>query len=233
MSGPPNGLPRYRLLTGPDDSSFCERVSEMLALGYELHGGPSVAAGPDGTLAAQAVLWPDAGVSRSELASRIHELAHLEGSFLLRSGVTADVYFDKYQFEAQPDTLRQIAAELVPLVPDGTELLAGLELGGVPIATALSLHTGIPAVFVRKQAKSYGTAKLAEGPSIEGRRLLVVEDVVTSGGQIVESVGQLRELGAIIERAVCVIDREQGGAANLAEIGVELRPLFTRSELEA
>ncbi len=237
MSAPPNGRPRYRLLTGPDDAAFCERVSEMLELGYRLHGGPSLAVGNEGTVAAQAVVWPDSigpdrQLSRPELARRINDLAHLEGSFLLRSGATAEVYFDKYQFESRPETLGIIADQLKPLVPSDTELLAGLELGGVPIATALSAQVGVPAVFVRKHAKTYGTAKLAEGPSIDGRRLLVVEDVVTSGGQIVESVGQLRALGAIVEHAICVIDREQGGAANLADIGVALSPLFTRSELE-
>ena len=172
-------------------------------------------------------------MERTELARRITQLAHLEGSFVLRSGVTADVYFDKYQFESDPDSLAAIAAHLVPLIPDDTELLAGLELGGVPIATALSLTTGIPAVFVRKQAKSYGTAKLAEGPDIAGKQLLVVEDVVTSGGQIVESVGQLRSLGAKVTSALCVIDRQQGGADNLSAAGVEMHALFTRADLEA
>lgn len=167
-----------------------------------------------------------------DLARRVAELCQLEGSFVLRSGVTADVYFDKYQFESDPAVLRAVANELVPLVPVGTELLAGLELGGVPVATALSLATDLPVVFVRKQAKAYGTAKLAEGPPVEGRRLLVVEDVVTSGGQIVESVGQLRALGAIVDTAVCVIDRQQGGRDNLASIDVELRSLFTRADLE-
>ena len=172
-------------------------------------------------------------MERTELARRITQLAQLEGTFVLRSGVTADVYFDKYQFESDPATLAMITARLVPLIPDGTELLAGLELGGIPIATALSLATGIPTVFVRKQAKSYGTAKLAEGPDIAGKQLLVVEDVVTSGGQIVESVGQLRSLGAKITKAVCVIDRQQGGVDNLAAADVELHALFTRADLEA
>jgi len=152
---------------------------------------------------------------------------------MLRSGLTSDVYFDKYQFESDPDTLRSIAASLVPLVPADTDLLAGLELGGIPVATALSLATGIPAVFVRKQPKAYGTAKLAEGPPIDGSRLLVVEDVVTSGGQIVESVTQLRNLGAIITTATGVIDRQQGGSENLAAIGIELRALFTRADLDS
>ena len=101
----------------------------------------------------------------------------------------------------------------------------------MPVATALSLATGVPAVFVRKEAKAYGTAKLAEGPDVDGRRLLVVEDVVTSGGQIVLSTADLRALGAVVTTAVCVIDREQGGADALAEHDVELRSVFGRSDL--
>jgi orotate phosphoribosyltransferase len=106
-----------------------------------------------------------------------------------------------------------------------------LELGGIPLVTALSLQTGLPAAFVRKQAKKYGTAQLAEGAVIAGRRTLVIEDVVTSGGQVVESCSAMRELGAHIDTALCVIDRESGGAAALQAIGVTLRPLFTKSEV--
>jgi orotate phosphoribosyltransferase len=142
-------------------------------------------------------------------------------------------YFDKYRFEADPTLLREIAAALVPLVPAHTDALAGLELGGVPIATVLSQLTGIPAYFVRKEAKTYGTCQLAEGGAIEGRRLTVVEDVVTSGGQVVISCGDLRERGATVETALCVIDREAGGPQALTDIGVELRPLFTMTELKS
>lgn len=168
----------------------------------------------------------------SELAKRVNEVAQLQGEFLLRSGLTANTYFDKYQFEADPVLLAAVAEHLAPKIPEGTEILAGLELGGVPIATALSLHTGLPAVFVRKKAKEYGTAKLAEGPDIDGKRLTIVEDVITTGGQVVISTGDLRERGAEVATALCVIDREQGGADNLAEAGVTLDPLFTRSVLE-
>lgn len=171
--------------------------------------------------------------SKAELAAALVDVAQLTGTFTLRSGLVANDYFDKYQFEAQPALLREIAAGLVALVPQGTEILAGLELGGVPIATALSFETELPTAFVRKQAKEYGTAKLAEGTEVDGRHVLVVEDVVTTGGQLVTSIGELRDLGAVITTAVCVIDREQGGSENLAELGVELRPLFTRTELEA
>jgi orotate phosphoribosyltransferase len=171
--------------------------------------------------------------TRDELAGAIHATAHITGEFVLRSGVTSTEYFDKYRFEADPALLRDIAAALVPLVPDGTEVLAGLELGGVPIATVLSQLTGIPAAFVRKEAKTYGTCQLAEGASIDGKRVTVVEDVVTSGGQVVISCGDLRERGAVVAHALCVIDRESGGPQALADLGVELHSLFTMTELKA
>ena len=168
---------------------------------------------------------------RGALARRIFTVSHLTGTFTLRSGAVSHEYFDKYLFESDPELIREIAAALVPLVPPGTEALAGLELGGVPLAAMLSQVTGLPTLFVRKEAKTYGTCRLAEGGELDGRRVTVVEDVVTSGGQVVASCGDLRERGAIVEHALCVIDREAGGSAALAEIGVELRPLYRMSEL--
>lgn len=170
--------------------------------------------------------------SRRALARTIAARSRLHGEFRLRSGVQSKEYFDKYQFESDPALLRPIAEQLANTVPPGTEMLAGLELGGVPIATALSLHTGLPVVFVRKAAKNYGTCRLAEGADVGGRRLLVVEDVVTSGGQLVESILALRALGAIIEQALCVIDRVAGGTEALRAVGVRLTSLFHRQELE-
>jgi orotate phosphoribosyltransferase len=170
-------------------------------------------------------------VDRTELARAIYDVSHITGTFTLRSGVVSNEYFDKYRFESDPVLLRVIAEAMADAVPDGTDMLAGLELGGVPLATMLSQVTGIPALFVRKEAKTYGTCQLAEGRDIEGRRLTVVEDVVTSGGQVVISCGDLRERGAIVEHALCVIDRESGGPAALSAIGVELHPLFTMTEL--
>ena len=107
-------------------------------------------------------------MERADLARAIYERAHLTGEFTLRSGTVSNEYFDKYLFEADPALLLAIAEALAPLVPDGTDALAGLELGGVPIATMLSQVTGLPAVFVRKEAKSYGTCRLAEGGDIDG-----------------------------------------------------------------
>jgi orotate phosphoribosyltransferase len=171
-------------------------------------------------------------VDGDELARTIYERTHLTGEFRLRSGVTSNEYFDKYLFESDPTLLRAIGEALVPLLPPGTGALAGLELGGVPLATMLSQLTDLPALFVRKEAKTYGTCRLAEGGDVDGQRVTVVEDVVTSGGQVVTSCGDLRDRGAIVEHAVCVIDRESGGPKNLAEIDVELRALYTMSELD-
>lgn len=172
-------------------------------------------------------------MDRADLAAAIYDRTHLTGEFVLRSGVTSTEYFDKYLFESDPVLLRTICEQLAPFVPEGTDALAGLELGGVPIATVLSQITGIPAYFVRKEAKTYGTCRLAEGGDVEGRRITVVEDVVTSGGQVIISCGELRDRGATVEHALCVIDRESGGPAGLADIGVTLHPLFTMTELNA
>jgi orotate phosphoribosyltransferase len=177
-------------------------------------------AGPPGPLAGLA-----------ELARQVHRVSHLTGSFVLRSGATSSEYFDKYRFESEPRLLREIAEAMAGLLPPGADALAGLELGGVPLATMLSQVTGLPAGFVRKQAKPYGTRRLAEGFDVAGRRLVLVEDVVTSGGAVVDSCRALRAEGAEVASAICVIDREAGGPANLAAIGVELRPLFTMTQL--
>jgi orotate phosphoribosyltransferase len=172
-------------------------------------------------------------VTNTDLAARIHAASHLTGEFTLRSGRTATEYFDKYRFEADPVLLDEIGRRMAPLVPAGTEVLAGLEMGGIPVVTALGRHTGLPCAFVRKSAKSYGTRRLAEGAELAGRRVLVVEDVVTSGGQIVLSTEELRTLGADVREALCVIDREQGGAEALAAQGLRLLSLLTADDLRA
>jgi orotate phosphoribosyltransferase len=171
-------------------------------------------------------------MSRDELAKQIYEMSHIKGRFQLRSGQISDEYFDKYLFEAQPEVLRAIAEQMAPLIPRGIHALAGLEMGGIPVATILSQVSGIPALFVRKNAKEYGTCKLAEGGDVSGRNLLIIEDVVTSGGQVVLSVADLRERGAVVKNVLCVIDRESGGRENLAKEGLSFRALFTMSELK-
>lgn len=171
-------------------------------------------------------------MDRHRLAAAIYASSHLTGTFLLRSGATSTEYFDKYRFESDPELLVAISEALAPLIPADTEVLAGLELGGVPLAVVLGQITGLPVVFVRKKAKEYGTRRLAEGGEIAGKKVLVVEDVVTSGGQVVLSTRDLRELGAVIDSAICVIDREAGGVDALAAEGVALAALYTMSQLK-
>jgi orotate phosphoribosyltransferase len=179
-----------------------------------------------------ATATPSTSPDRANLARRVYDAAHITGTFRLRSGAVSDQYFDKYLFEADPGLLLDLVGAMAAAVPAETDALAGLELGGVPLATMLSQVTGLPCRFVRKKAKEYGTEKLAEGGTIAGQRLCVIEDVVTSGGQIIESCAALRAEGAEILGVLCVIDREAGGAENLAAEDLTLTPLFTMSELE-
>ena len=166
------------------------------------------------------------------LPSRIRRCARLTGSFTLRSGKISDTYFDKYQFEAEPRLLRAIAQAMAALIPQGTEVLAGLEMGGIPIVTMLSQASGLPAAFIRKEPKEYGTCRYAEGSSLAGRRFVLIEDVVSSGGAIIDALEKLRADGLEPTAALCVIDRETGGREALAAVGLELKALFTFSQVE-
>ena len=155
----------------------------------------------------------------------------MTGTFTLRSGRESSTYFDKYRFEADPALLARVAEQAARLIPEDTEVLAGLELGGVPVATALSLATGLPVAFVRKEAKTHGTAQLAEGAQVAGRRTLVIEDVITTGGQVASSTGNLRAGGALVEAVLCVIDRSSGIHPQLDAIGCRVISLLTDQEL--
>lgn len=168
----------------------------------------------------------------ASLPARIRESARLIGRFTLRSGKVSDVYFDKYQFEADPKLLRDIAQAMLALIPHGTQVLAGLEMGGIPIVTMLSQASGLPAAFIRKAPKEYGTCRYAEGASLEGKSFVLIEDVVSSGGAIVDALSKLRADGLLPGAALCVIDRETGGKEALQAAGLQLRSLLTFSEVE-
>jgi orotate phosphoribosyltransferase len=164
-----------------------------------------------------------------ELKLALREHAYLEGDFVLRSGKRSSYYLDKYRFETRPDTLAALGERIAEAVrqfePDAARLAAP-ELGAVALAAAGSLASGLPFLIVRKEAKDYGTAKRVEGVYEEGECVCVVEDVVTSGGALLEAVGALRDSGLVVRTAVCVVDREEGGADALARQAVRLRPLF-------
>ncbi len=169
---------------------------------------------------------------KAKLASRIRQVSKLTGRFELRSGAISDTYFDKYLFESDPVILESIAVEMASFIPDGSEILAGLEMGGIPIVTALSHVTSLPAAFIRKKAKKYGTCKYAEGPDLNDRRVVLVEDVVSSGGAILDAVNKLRLDGIEVIHALCVIDRQSGGREKLIQSGIELCALFSMEEIE-
>ena len=164
------------------------------------------------------------------------EAAYLEGDFVLRSGRRSRYYLDKYRFETRPDLLaalgERIAATVSEHEPEATRL-AGPELGAVALAAAGSLASGLPFLIVRKAAKDYGTSNRIEGLYEQGECVCLVEDVVTSGGALLEAVEAVREAGLVVHTAVCVVDREEGGADALARHAVRLRPLFRASELLA
>ena len=172
-------------------------------------------------------------MSDPTLARDVDACCRITGTFTLRSGQVSSEYFDKYLFESDPRLLARVVDRMLELVPEGTELLGGLELGGVPIATILSSRTGLPALFVRKKAKEYGTCKLAEGPDVAGRRVMLVEDVITTGGAVRDATHALRTAGAIVEVVVCAIDRSPEGENPLADVGLEVRPVLTKSQLDA
>jgi len=168
-----------------------------------------------------------------DLARDIDAHCRLTGTFTLRSGQVASEYFDKYLFETDPDLLARVAAAMVPLLPESTDLLGGLEMGGIPIVTVLSAQSRLPALFVRKQAKTYGTCKLAEGPDVSGRHVTLVEDVITTGGAVRNATLALREAGATVDAVVCAIDRSPGDDNPLADVGLEIRSVLTKADLDA
>ena len=169
-----------------------------------------------------------------ELAVLSKQHAYLEGDFLLRSGKRSKYYLDKYRFETRPELLEAIGARIAALVAleePTADLLAGPELGAVALAAAASLSSRLPFLLVRKAAKEYGTNKRLEGVYEAGQRVCLVEDVVTSGGAALAAVAALREVGLEVRSAICVVDREEGGAEALAEQGVRLLPLFRAGDL--
>ena len=173
-------------------------------------------------------------MERAELGAALRDHAYLEGDFVLRSGRRSRYYLDKYRFETRPDVLGPLGESIAVAVREHepeAELLAGPELGAVALAAAASLASGLPFLIVRKEAKDYGTANRLEGVYEPGNRACLVEDVVTSGGAAIAAIEGLREAGLEVGTAVCVVDREEGGADALARIGVRLRSLYRSSDL--
>jgi orotate phosphoribosyltransferase len=176
-------------------------------------------------------------VDKEALGRLLKDTAYLEGDFVLRSGKRSNYYLDKYLFETDPEVLRGIVHHMAMMIRNqlatGEEYqrLAAPELGGVVLGAGLSLELGLPLVLVRKLSKDYGTGKRIEGRYLQGEKVALVEDIVTSGGAAISAAEALREAGLLVEDLFCVVDREEGGAAAAATAGLLLRPLFTSSGL--
>ncbi|MGI8479766.1 MAG: orotate phosphoribosyltransferase [Gaiellaceae bacterium] len=173
-------------------------------------------------------------MNNAALGRLLVERALLEGDFVLRSGKRSSWSLDKYRFETEPEVLRAVGESLAEAVrdfePDAVRL-AGPALGAVALAASASMTSGLPFIIVRGEAKEYGTANRLEGPFEPGELVCLVEDVVTTGGALAESVSALRDEGLVVRNAVCVVDREEGGSDALARLGVRLRALFRAEEL--
>lgn len=170
-------------------------------------------------------------MNREQLAKRIAEVALLHGDFTLRSGRKSKYYLDKYLFSTQPDVLRELGQMFAAAVTPEVTKLAGAELGGIPLVTAASLASGKPCVFIRNQKKDYGTAKQLEGKVGPDDRVLLVEDVCTSGGQVLEAAKVIEATGAKVVKIVGTIDRQEGAREAIEAAGYRFEALFTKSEL--
>ena len=169
-------------------------------------------------------------MTKTQLAARIKQVAYLEGQFTLRSGATSHYYLDKYLFETQPDILAELGRLFAQRATDA-DLIAGAELGAVSLAAATSLAAAKPYVIVRNAKKLYGTGNQIEGALTAGAKVLLVEDVVTSGGQVIEAANTLAAAGATVLKIVATIDRLQGGRENIEGAGLTFESLLTREDL--
>jgi len=170
-------------------------------------------------------------MNRTELIKRIKETAYLEGDFILRSGKRSKYYLDKYLFETCPDILKALGEEFAKHVTEDVTLIAGAELGGVALAAATAMQTGKNWIIVRQSRKDHGTGKLIEGVLKPSDVVLLVEDIATTGGQVLEAAKVITEAGAKIKKIVCVIDRKQGAAENITQAGYKFEAILTKDDL--
>lgn len=170
-------------------------------------------------------------MTKDQLARRIAELSLLRGDFTLRSGRKSSYYLDKYRFETHPDVLHELGRMFADRVGANVDRIAGAELGAVALASATSLACGKPFVIVRNRKKDYGTSNLVEGILNPGETVTIVEDILTTGGQVLEAAQTLKEAGARIDRIVAVIDRLEGARQNIESAGYVLECLFTTKDL--
>lgn len=168
-----------------------------------------------------------------DLALKLYEIGAVKfGSFTLKSGITSPFYIDLRLIPSYPHLLKAVAKHMWEHIEKlDCDLICGVPLGALPIATAISVAHDMPMIYRRKEVKAHGTKKEIEGVYERGNRCVVVEDLITSGTSIVETVEPLQREGLITEDVVLLIDREQGGRENLEKRAITLHAVITISEL--
>jgi orotate phosphoribosyltransferase len=170
-------------------------------------------------------------MNKEELVKLLKQCKAIQfGHFVLRSGAVSEYYIDIKKASTDPLILKKIAEAMANYTED-YDILAGMELGAVPLVVALSLETNIPYVIVRKEKKEHGTSKQIEGGEIKGKRVLIVEDVTTSGGSVIKTIQIIRENQGIVDKVLAVVDRESGAKEKIKELDVSFIPLLSVNEI--
>jgi orotate phosphoribosyltransferase len=170
-------------------------------------------------------------MDKKELIRLLKECGAIQfGQFVLTSGATSDYYIDIKKASTNPNILKKIAKSMAEYT-EGYDLLAGMELGAVPLVVALSLETNIPYVIIRKEKREHGTGKQIEGGDVKGKRVLVIEDVITSGGSVVKTINIIREKQGIVDEVLAVVDRESGAEEKLQSLDTSFIPLLSISDI--
>ena len=170
-------------------------------------------------------------MTKQELAQKVKTASYLEGDFVLRSGKRSKYYLDKYLFETKPEILKALGAEFAKHITADVTLIAGAELGGVALAAATAMESGKNWIIVRNSKKDYGTSKMVEGILKAGDVVLLVEDIATTGGQVLEAAKVITEAGAKVKKIVAVIDRKQGARENITAAGYDFESILTKEDL--
>ena len=170
-------------------------------------------------------------MTKQELAKKVKEASYLEGDFVLRSGKRSKYYLDKYLFETKPEILKALGEEFAKHVTPDVTLIAGAELGGVALAAATAMAANKNWIIVRNSKKDYGTSKMVEGILKTGDVVLLVEDIATTGGQVLEAAKVITEAGAKVKKIVAVIDRKQGAGENITSAGYVFESILTKDDL--
>jgi len=171
-------------------------------------------------------------MNTKELVDQLKSCGSIQyGHFVLTSGAVSDYYVDIKKASTNPGVLNTIATQMKNIIKNKYDLIAGMELGAVPLIVALSLQTNIPFVIIRKQKRDHGTGKQIEGESVKDKKVLIIEDVTTSGGSVVNTIQILRQNNATLDKVITVVDRESGAQEKIEKLNLEFHPLVTVNDI--